>query len=216
MVPDLVGTLAEQIKAFADETLTCALYQLSRSPFGHPSVDLIGHFSRPSHAARGSVEATIYIGENVLLMPPNGVPFAWPCHTQASLRQLLDGVMWNPSWRYFLVLRRLGKDGAGTGAASASASWPPPKRVPTHRPNFGWSEGAGSNTGFANRNRLLNDLYALFPVRHGFLIQILYMEEWEAGEDNPVAFSEYAKAVGWSRRMAAACAEAVYGLLAAE
>lgn len=236
-MPDLVGSLAEQVRAFSDETLACALYQLAHPRPGLPSaIELVGTFThRAGHTPHGTIHTTLYLNERVLQLPRVPVSFTYTCRSQAALRLMLEELMWEPTARYWLVVRHLpgsepspthndkdkgaggssshSRDGASAGASTAAAApWPPALRTPVPDPDFGFPpQQAG---GYVSRHRLLHELAALFPTRAGHFVKILYQEEWEE-HDNPVVWTgSYDTARGWCRRMGAACAEAVYSLLA--
>jgi hypothetical protein len=215
-LPDLVESLATQVREYADETLTCSLYQLPPPRPGLPSaVELLATFSRPSRAPVGHIKTTVYFNKRVLQLPSIPVPFTYACCSENAIRVLLEEPMWDPTARYWLVVRRIPQaaSSAASSAAAADAQWPPTQlRIPVD-PEFGFPD-APNATGYSARHRLLNDLATLFPLDTAF-IKILYMEEWEPDAETKVAWEgTYDTATSWRFRMGAACAEAVYALLA--
>lgn len=174
----------KQVRAFSDETLTCALYQLSHPRPGLDSaVELLATFTHTALNPRGHVDAALYLNERVLQLPRRPVAFSYACRSQSALRLLLEELLWEPTARYWLVLRRLPANNTATTtttkddddeASAGSHTWPPAPRIPVPHPDFGFPQGNAVNTGYVARHRLLHELAPLFPAREGCFVKILY------------------------------------------
>lgn len=106
------------------------------------------------------------------------------------------------------------------GAAAAGDAlwpWPPPiwRGVPRWHRDRGFkpSPEAPADYPTTAEGRLRHDLTALvFRPGEGFIVKVLYYRNW-APEDHPLARGQGESKKAWGRKLAAACAEAVYTLV---
>lgn len=198
-MPDLLSTLAGQVQHYSDETLTGTIYELSRHQAGS-EMNLMAAFRRSRHAPRGLVDVSLHT--------ETARGFPWPCRSERALRQLLVDASLDPFRRYFLLLRRVPMGGA------KGFVWPPDDDgvdLPTD--HFGYDHRyTAARTDQELEDAFRFDLQQELFAYDTYHCKILYMSEWRT-KGNPLAWEPEAGIKDWQRRMAAACAEAVYTLV---